>query len=114
MGTRIAVCLNCQQDAVIAAHGLCYACYRAEERADVAASRGDRHNGAIRREQQKLFRAYSQVMIGLSKLGVSDPDMNDMLRMLQPYLAPIAHLLRKSVNEQQKNVHRSLAEGDRP
>ena len=77
MGTRIGICVNCQEEAVIAAHGLCYACYRKDERTNVG--RVDRHSGAINKERQKLLRAFAQYMIAVGKLGFTDDDTEESL-----------------------------------
>lgn len=83
----------------MAAHGLCYSCYRAEERKAEAAQRPpiDRHSPAIRREHKKLFKAIASVMGGLSDLGVGKQDVMAIKKIVEPYLAPIQEYL-DSVN----------------
>jgi hypothetical protein len=92
---KIGECLNCGEPRELAAKGLCFTCYRRHER---AMSRGpvDRHVGAIRKEQQKIYAAYSSVMIGLGKLGVSKEDLELVIEVIRPYLVPIAEQLRSS------------------
>jgi hypothetical protein len=123
-GTRkIDGCLNCGGVREIAAHGLCFTCYRREDRAkDQQFASVDRHNPGIRREHKKMFRGFSGVMAGLSDLGVSKTDVLAIRRMLDAYLAPIAEFLapafgqdevESAVNGEQKSgdvftVHRAL------
>lgn len=87
-------CVNCGEVREIAAHGLCFACYRQKERAtDQQLSSVDRHNPGIRREHKKLFRGFTSVMVGLSDLGVSKNDVLAIRKSIEPYLAPIAKFL---------------------
>jgi hypothetical protein len=89
-------CMNCGEVRDMAAHGLCYKCYRAADRAKDNDAVFDRHTGAIQKERQKLFRAYSEVMVGLGKLSVNKYDVKAVIKILRPYLAPIAEILRDS------------------
>lgn len=87
-------CINCGEPREIAAHGLCFACYRRQERADDPRFAAvDRHNPGIRREHKKLFRGFSSVMNGLADLGVQSADVLTIRRMLAPYLEPIEKFL---------------------
>jgi hypothetical protein len=105
---RLDGCINCQEVREMAAHGLCFKCYRAAERAEDKDTVLDRHTGAIQKERQRLFRAYSEVMVGLGKLSVNKHDVKAVIQILRPYLAPIAEMLRDSgtkpdrVNSEQK------------
>ncbi len=105
MGTRIDVCLKCEKEAQIAARGLCYGCYREEERANVAAPR-DRHSGALRRDHDKLFTAHTEMMRAMRRGGVNREDVRKILGIMQPYWQPIAAFLRDSVpvSEQKENL----------
>jgi hypothetical protein len=87
-------CTNCGEVREIAAHGLCFKCYRREERtADRPVDSVDRHNPGIRREHKKLFRGFTGVMVGLSDLGVAITDVLAIRRILEPYTSPIAKFL---------------------
>jgi hypothetical protein len=78
----------------MAAHGLCFTCYRKQERANDRQFAGaDRHNPGIRREHKKMFRGFTGVMAGLSDLGVSKSDVLAIRRMLDPYVVAIAEFL---------------------
>jgi len=86
-------CVNCGEEREIAAHGLCFACYRRRERASERLPGVDRHNPGVRREHKKLFRGFTNVMVGLSDLGVSKNDVMTIRKSIEPYLAPIAKFL---------------------
>ena len=86
--------MNCGEVREIAAHGLCFACYRRQERADDRRFGAvDRHNPGIRREHKKMFRGFTSVMAGLSDLGVSKSDVLKIRRMLDAYITAIAEFL---------------------
>ena len=90
-------CVQCGEQRDIAARGLCFTCYRRWERAQTPfAPAIDRHSSAIRKHEQKLYAAYSQVMIGLGKLGLSGQHVQEVIRVIRPYLEPIASQLRLS------------------
>jgi len=94
MPRQIEGCINCGEIREIAGHHLCFKCYRRDERADDRKFGGvDRHNPGIRREHKKLFRGLTSMMVGLSDLGVSSPDVVRIRRIIDPYLTPIAKLL---------------------
>lgn len=87
-------CLNCGEVREIAAHGLCFKCYRSQDRANDRQFAGvDRHNPGLRKEHKKMFRGFTGVMAGLSDLGVSKTDVLAIRRMLDPYVVHIAEFL---------------------
>jgi hypothetical protein len=91
---KIQSCLNCGEVREIAAHGLCFKCYRREDRAkDREFAGADRHNPGLRKEHKKIFRGFATVMGGLSDLGLSRGDVLAIRRVMEPYLAPIANFL---------------------
>lgn len=117
-------CMNCGEVREIAAHGLCFACYRRQERADDRRFAAvDRHNPGLRKEHKKMLRGFMNVMGGLSDLAVQKNDVLTIRRMLDPYIAPIAEFLgpaaerdevEGAVNSEQKSgelftVHRAVA-----
>jgi len=76
------------------ANGLCFKCYRKDERtADRKFAGADRHDPGIRREHKKLFRGFTNMMVGLSDLGVSNSDVLRIRRIVDAYLRPIAKFL---------------------
>ncbi len=88
-------CVNCGEVREMAAHGLCFRCYRREGRAGEGRVAGiDRYNPGIRREHKKLFRGFTSVMVGLSDLGVSNDDVMLIRDVIGPYLSPICRFLR--------------------
>jgi hypothetical protein len=104
-------CVNCGEVREIAAHGLCFACYRQKERAkerDLPSV--DRHSPGVRREHKKLFRGFTNVMVGLSDLGVSKRDVLTIRKSLEPYLAPISKFLtvKTEGNENTVNSERAV------
>jgi hypothetical protein len=91
---KTGTCINCREVEKIAAHGLCYSCYRRDERAeDNKFAIRDRHNPGISRDHKKIFRALAGVMAGLSDLGVGTADVLAIRQLLEPYVAPIAKFL---------------------
>jgi hypothetical protein len=87
-------CMNCAEVREIAAYGLCFTCYRKNERArDRQTAEVDRHSPGLRREHKKLFRGFTGVMVGLSALGVSNDDALKVRQIIGPYLEPIAKFL---------------------
>jgi hypothetical protein len=89
---KLICCRNCGEEREMAAHGLCWKCYRREERANDR-PRVDRHSPGVRREHKKAFRGFTNLMLGLSDLGVSKNDVLAIRRMVEPYLEPIATFL---------------------
>jgi hypothetical protein len=60
---RIATCNNCSEEREIAAHGLCFKCYRASERAaENPWAAADRHNRAKVKAQRKLRTAITTIL----------------------------------------------------
>jgi hypothetical protein len=83
---KTATCLNCGEPREIAAYGLCFKCYRKQDRADDRKfAVVDRHSPAVRREHKKLFRGFTAVMIGLSDLEVQEKDVLVIRQLLEPY-----------------------------
>jgi NMD protein affecting ribosome stability and mRNA decay len=106
---KVESCRHCGEEREIAAHGLCFKCYRETERAikrqpdAVEQRRVDRHNPAIRKDAQHIFSAYAQLMVSLGKLGVSKADVRSVVDIIRPYLTPIAEYLRHSGQLEQVN-----------
>ena len=86
-------CAACGEPREIAAHGLCFRCYRREARGLKGVNCPNPHNPGIRREQKRVIRAFSQVMGGLADLAVSQEDIQDILDLLGPYLRLIANYI---------------------
>jgi len=81
MGTKFDNCQTCKAMRAIAVRGLCYKCYRSEERSRERAT-PDRHNPGMHREHRKLFKALSSVMGGLADMGCVRDDIFDIKKIL--------------------------------
>jgi hypothetical protein len=90
---RIEDCRNCGEQREIAAHNLCFACYRQHERS-LARGPIDRHATPVNKQRQQLFSAYASFMVSLGKLHVCKEDIEEIVAIIRPYLVPIAEQLR--------------------
>jgi hypothetical protein len=64
---RIDACLNCGETREMAAHGLCFKCYRREDRADDRQfALVDPHSAGLRKEHRKTLRGFTNVMARLA------------------------------------------------
>jgi len=81
--------MNCGENRELAAHGLCFTCYRRTERTIRCEAEGivDRHTPGIRREQKRLIKAYTTIMSALADIGVSSEDVSKVQELLGPYLS---------------------------
>jgi len=60
---KLVSCMNCGEERELAAHGLCFRCYRAEERAaDNPWAAADRHNRGRLKAQRKLRTAITAIL----------------------------------------------------
>lgn len=98
---RIEECFNCGETREIAAHGLCFTCYRQHERAARKPADVDLHNPGVRPEHKKLFRGFTSVMVGVSDLGVASKDVITIRRIIEPYLTPISKFLSRPEPEEE-------------
>jgi hypothetical protein len=102
---KVSGCLNCTEVREIAAHGLCFRCYRKKEREeDRRFNEVDRHNPGIRKEHKQALRGFTNVMVGLGELRVSQDDVLEIRRVLEPYLSVIANLLTLADENQSQGV----------
>ncbi len=90
---KVRPCINCGDTREIAAHGLCFACYRREERV----KRSDPHAAAGNNKRKQQFRAFNNVMAGLCELGVGKAEMMQIRNLIDPYLNDISDYLQKPV-----------------
>src|SRR5437870_1023616 len=88
---RVDACMNCGENRELAAHGLCFNCYRKRERTIRREAEGivDRHTPGIRREQKRLLKAYTMIMTALGDIGVSSADVTKVQELLGPYLSMV-------------------------
>jgi hypothetical protein len=89
---KVDACMNCGEERGIAAHGLCFQCYRRQER---AADRTyvDRHNPGVSPDQKRILSGFAKLMAGLGDIGVPRGAVLLIRRMISPYLIPVQHLL---------------------
>jgi hypothetical protein len=106
MTRKLEGCLNCGEVREMAAHGLCFACYRREERAgDRRAAGVDRHNPGVRREHKKILRGFTGVLAGLSDLGVSRNDVLEIRKILDPYVESVRYFLAPAPEQKHSPVN---------
>ncbi len=87
-------CMNCGEIREIAAHGLCFACYRRNVR---ERERPDAHTPQERAHHKRLLKAYSTVMQGLLEIGVRQEDALEVKAVLRPHLTAISHLIDEQI-----------------
>ena len=111
---RLDGCINCQEVREIAAHGLCFKCYRAAERAQKAtpdpvwARLG---NGYLLREQKKALTVVTGILKAIADCpAVEENDRTQIQNILRPYFDKLAECFApkagngKPVNSEQKRV----------
>lgn len=107
-------CMNCGEMREIAAHGLCFACYRRNVREK---ERRDAHTPSAqeRAHHKGLLKAYSNVMQSLLEIGVHQEDLLKIKAVLRPYLTAISHLIDEHIpgGEQPGNPGDGPAEIDK-
>jgi len=105
-------CINCGEVREIAAHGLCFKCYRAAERAQKATSDpvwARLGNGSLLREQKRAL----TVVTGILKVvadcpAIEESDRKQIQNILRPYLDKLAECFApkegngKPVNSERK------------
>lgn len=117
---KIADCRNCQREAEIAAHGLCYACYRRDERAaDNPWAAANKHNKSALKEQRILRKTVNAILNAVDD-GIDhfyEKDVEAIRGIVKPYLSRLVDgLPGKSdvvVNSSQRDdvhVHNQEAE----
>ena len=104
-GRRIDICQSCSEEAEIAAHGLCYTCYRRVERQAAYDKSG--WNPGDTRKQKRLARAHGKLIEALLDFGAgTHPNAERLVGILAAELLPLAEFLGTDVNsEQQVGVH---------
>ena len=91
-GHRLIDCVACNRKRTPqGAFGLCYACYRREKRAQKR--KPHMHPKGQQREQIRLTKLYSQIMIAAISLGMDEGDIRQLQMLLQPYLQTVPRLL---------------------
>lgn len=116
---RIDGCINCGDEREIAAHGLCFKCYRAAERAQKAAPDpvwARLGNGSLLREQKRALTIVTGILKAIADCpAIEQRDRQQIQNILRPYLDKLADCFApkkkcKPVNNEQK-LERSLVNG---
>jgi len=107
---RVVRCADCGKCREMAAHGLCFKCYRRNERRQKQAPEDgeDFHSPAIPRQLHKLLRANTALLKALADLKVTEKDLLTIRRVLDPYLLPISKFVAL-VDEKSARERRSSA-----
>ena len=101
-------CINCGEEREIAAHGLCFTCYRRKER---AAERAENPlgNGWLLKDHRKAFTVVTRILTALSDCpAIEQSDRQKIQMILRPYLDKLADCFapkggnRRPVNREQK------------
>ena len=91
-GRKVDFCGMCGDEEEIAAHGLCYKCYRSVERACVNAK--EHWNPGQLRRQKKLARAHGQMIQVLLDFGAgTHANATKLVSLMGAYLKPLADYL---------------------
>jgi hypothetical protein len=91
-------CINCGEVREMAAHGLCFKCYRAEERARRAlwTKQG---NGSLLKEQKKAFTVVTTILKAISDCPViKESDKKQIQKLFRPYLDELAECFAPKEN----------------
>jgi hypothetical protein len=108
--------MNCGDIREIAAHGLCFKCYRAAERAQKATSDpvwARLGNGSLLREQKRALTVVTGILKVIADCpAIEESDRKQIQNILRPYLDKLAECFapvenRKPVNGERKR-RRSL------
>jgi hypothetical protein len=89
MMRKIGSCMNCGEAREMAAHGLCFKCYRQQERerSDEEAIWARRGEGAILREQKKAFTILTRILRDISDCPSLRGDHKNQIQcILRPYI----------------------------
>jgi hypothetical protein len=97
---KIDVCMNCQEELPIAAHGLCFCCYRRVKRAEKKeedmsseTTKRDLHSPGLRKEHKVILKAHASILSNLADLRCSKADIHHIQEILRPYLEPVSEFV---------------------
>jgi hypothetical protein len=85
---RQGACAECGESRELAAHGLCFACYRRHER-ERKRERSVPDVPGLRKDQAALLKAHANLLALLGKIRVSEADITEIRRVLDRYFLPI-------------------------
>ena len=117
---RLDGCINCGDEREIAAHGLCFKCYRAAERAQKAAPDpvwARLGYGGLLREQKRAFTIVTNILKAISDCpAIEQSDKKQIQIILRPYLDRLAECFApkncKPVKSEQKLAVHSVHSTD--
>ena len=94
---KVDICQSCNEEAEIAAHGLCFRCYRRCERQ--ALYEKDGWNPGDTRKQKRLARAHAKLIEGLLDFGAgTHANATSLINILAGELMPLAEYLGSDVD----------------
>jgi site-specific DNA-methyltransferase (cytosine-N4-specific) len=105
-------CMNCGETREIAAHGLCFKCYRRDERADdnrFSMIGTERQRRRLIQDRKKLLSKITSMLNSLADVEgmLAYDDVTSIRTTLQPYLHNFADGLTEVNSEQSPSVNRS-------
>jgi hypothetical protein len=118
MTRKTASCINCGEEREIAAHGLCFACYRREERSvENPWAAPDKHNRAILKAHGQLRKAITAILNALDSAidHIAEADVSTIRNICGGYLGAMATglLTPKSEESEKPSVANSSPEPGR-
>ena len=102
--------MNCRAEGTIAAHGLCYTCYRAADRAaENPWATADKHNRQTIKAREKLMKCITRMLADASAAVQTalfeDEDADAIRRILRPYFQQLLNALPTvSVNSEHETT----------
>jgi hypothetical protein len=102
-------CEGCGEEREIAAHGLCFKCYRREEREQKELwVKPDRHATQLRKAQRTTRNAWMKIWNALDEIVeanlVPESTCEQIREILRPEIANIAGSLKAPVNSEHKTI----------
>jgi hypothetical protein len=104
---RIGQCVKCtREDVEIAAHGLCYACYRAEQRTKERG--GASLQRALHRQPAQLVRHYSALMLAVAIIDTSDKGGSELMEWVIERVEALVEPIKDYVAGQPRLTEKKL------
>jgi hypothetical protein len=96
MGRKVEICTDCGETREIAAQGLCFKCYRRQERVDPWA-RPDQHSKQLRKAQRRTRKAIHTILNALDDLDdetlFPEEDATSIRRIIAPHWSAVGRAL---------------------
>ncbi len=119
MKRKTTACMNCGEEREIAAHGLCFKCYRTEQRAmENPWAAADKHNRATLKAHGQVRKAITAILNALDSAidHIAEVDVATIRNICGGYLGAMATGLitpKIEVNSEQPSTVNSSMESDR-